>query len=231
MSDIEIIVSKPSARDRVCMVCAVPFRRKSGANAGKCCSRKCGFILRAQIARERARPKTCDYPPAPKTCSVCSSLFISEQPAAHICSTKCRTERARRKASPESYAHRKCIVCSSGFVRTYGANVPRNFCSVACVEISARAQRHALRARKRGATIERFNYVDVMRRDKWRCQLCRVSTPKRLRGTTDSSAPELDHIMPLALGGAHASWNTQCLCRKCNGLKGATTAGQLRLAI
>jgi 5-methylcytosine-specific restriction endonuclease McrA len=42
-------------------------------------------------------------------------------------------------------------------------------------------------------------------------------------------APELDHIVPLACGGAHTYQNTQCTCRECNGRKGATILGQLRL--
>ena len=61
----------------------------------------------------------------------------------------------------------------------------------------------------------------VLARDGWRCKLCGKRTPKRLRGTTHPDAPEIDHIIPLALGGAHSYANTQCSCRDCNGKKGA----------
>jgi hypothetical protein len=45
------------------------------------------------------------------------------------------------------------------------------------------------------------------------------------------TAPELDHIIPLASGGAHVWDNVQCTCRKCNGEKGAEVLGQLRLGL
>jgi endogenous inhibitor of DNA gyrase (YacG/DUF329 family) len=56
-----------------------------------------------------------------------------------------------------------------------------------------------------------------------------VPTPKSLRGTFVDNAPELDHIIPLSLGGTHTKSNTQLLCRKCNRIKGATSSGQLRM--
>jgi 5-methylcytosine-specific restriction endonuclease McrA len=79
-----------------------------------------------------------------------------------------------------------------------------------------RAARAARKAFKRGATVERFRDVEVLERDGWRCQICGVATPKRLRGTFGPTAPEVDHIVPLARGGAHSRANTQCACRRCN---------------
>ncbi|WP_371825136.1 HNH endonuclease [Vreelandella aquamarina] len=46
--------------------------------------------------------------------------------------------------------------------------------------------------------------------------MCGVPTPEELRGTTESAAPELDHIRPLSKGGHHSKENTQLLCRSCN---------------
>ena len=55
---------------------------------------------------------------------------------------------------------------------------------------------------------------------------------KRLKGTTDPRAPEVDHIIALALRIKGHTWdNVQTLCRECNGNKGARALGQLRLAI
>ncbi|MCC7107614.1 MAG: HNH endonuclease [Chloroflexi bacterium] len=59
----------------------------------------------------------------------------------------------------------------------------------------------------------------VLRRDEWRCRACGCETPQALRGTCDPSAPEVDHIVPVAKGGAHTMDNLQCLCRTCNALK------------
>ena len=42
--------------------------------------------------------------------------------------------------------------------------------------------------------------------------------------------PNLDHIIPLKKGGSHTRLNSQCLCHKCNIIKGSTGVGdQLRL--
>ncbi len=65
-------------------------------------------------------------------------------------------------------------------------------------------------------TVETFDPILALDRDGWRCQICGVKTPKKLRGTFKPNAPELDHIIPLAQGGAHSPANTQCACRACN---------------
>lgn len=70
--------------------------------------------------------------------------------------------------------------------------------------------------------VESVNPIVVFERDKWTCQECGIKTPRKLRGAMVPNAPELDHIMPISLGGAHSYMNTQCLCRKCNGAKSAT---------
>lgn len=93
---------------------------------------------------------------------------------------------------------------------------------------AAKARRKALqRGRLDGA--EKFDPIEVLARDGWRCYICGISTPKRLRGSYDNRAPELDHIVPLALGGQHTRQNTACACRRCNIDKGSRPLGQLRL--
>jgi 5-methylcytosine-specific restriction endonuclease McrA len=63
----------------------------------------------------------------------------------------------------------------------------------------------------------------VFDRDGYHCRACGCATPSNLRGSTDDNAPELDHIVPLCLGGPHTLMNLQTLCRVCNILKGAKT--------
>ena len=74
-----------------------------------------------------------------------------------------------------------------------------------------------------------MNIQQVMELARWKCQRCGVKTPKKLRGTYEDCAPEIDHIVPIAHGGAHAQFNLQCLCRKCNAEKSATAFGQLSI--
>lgn len=96
-----------------------------------------------------------------------------------------------------------------------------------------RADRSAYKARRRArliaATVERFDPFEIFERDGWHCHMCGCKTPKRLRGSYEDNAPELDHVVPLAAGGEHSRRNCACSCRKCNGLKADKPLGQLRL--
>lgn len=92
-----------------------------------------------------------------------------------------------------------------------------------------RSSKAARRAVERSITSEVFDPFEIFERDGWRCHLCRCRTPKRLRGTFEPMAPELDHIVPLGAGGHHTRANTACCCRACNGAKGARPLGQMRL--
>jgi 5-methylcytosine-specific restriction endonuclease McrA len=88
----------------------------------------------------------------------------------------------------------------------------------------------AKRKVRMGVKAERIDPFKVFERDGWKCQLCGVDTPRSLRGSYEDSAPELDHIKPLALDGEHTWLNVQCACRKCNIRKGATYgAGPFRM--
>jgi 5-methylcytosine-specific restriction endonuclease McrA len=128
---------------------------------------------------------------------------------------------------------RVCDVCGVEFCNVFGRLSWATSCSQDCS--AEKARRNAVRKekvrklRKRGVLCEIVDPHKVFERDRWRCQLCGVVTPKRLRGTFDPRAPELDHIIPLAAGGEHSYRNTQCACRSCNRAKGAKPLGQLRL--
>lgn len=129
----------------------------------------------------------------------------------------------------------KCRWCGVDFNRLPGSY--SRHCSDLChgqhtAEVSRphkRAAKAVRRARERGAEREYFDPLEVLARDRWRCQLCGVKTPKAKRGSIDDDAPELDHVVPLSKGGPHTRANTQCLCRRCNGLKSNTARGQLGL--
>jgi 5-methylcytosine-specific restriction endonuclease McrA len=87
---------------------------------------------------------------------------------------------------------------------------------------------HAKRKQRLSVVIcERVDPFEIFERDRWTCRLCGVKTPGKLRGTHEPSAPVLDHIIPLALGGPHTRTNLQCLCYKCNATKAAKYEGQL----
>lgn len=97
-------------------------------------------------------------------------------------------------------------------------------------ERGLRAGSHRSRARRFGVEFDpTVSSIRVFERDGWRCRICGTKTPQRLRGTFKDNAPELDHVVPLSIGGGHTWSNVQCACRKCNIEKGARALGQIGL--
>lgn len=86
------------------------------------------------------------------------------------------------------------------------------------------AKRRSIEKDINADSIDPFNIFD---RDGWHCYLCGIETPKKLRGTRNDAAPELDHIVPIAHGGTHTVDNVACACRKCNRDKGARLPGDM----
>lgn len=62
---------------------------------------------------------------------------------------------------------------------------------------------------------------DVLKRDKYTCQICgkKCNPNDKSWGTSGPDYPTLDHIVPLAKGGAHVLANVQCACGLCNSYK------------
>jgi|GEM_PF-1280108 len=89
---------------------------------------------------------------------------------------------------------------------------------------------HKRRALERGCVVESFSPSEVFERDNYTCQICGTKTRPDFKNSYHPKYPNLDHIIPLSLGGEHSKRNTQCLCRQCNVTKSNTGTGdQLRL--
>lgn len=216
----EVRAERRQAAMLTCPHCGSSFKRNNWSRSSTYCSKRCARLAAAphpNVSRDRrvyrrwAKAKTRGY-------------------ATKIAALKRQAEKAR-------HAQSGCVTCSTP-VGYNGMGRKRLYCSEQCrpdpsLTEAGRASRRAAKARRRaverGIEAERFDPLEVLARDGWRCHLCGVSTPKRLRGTYDDRAPELDHIVPLAAGGKHTRMNTACACRKCNITKGAEPRGQLRL--
>lgn len=174
-----------------------------------------------------------------RTCRECGSTFVRTakgQPTKY-CSIECRDnhetiyrqEYGRRKdprchtcGVPVGLKRLKCSSCRA-------AKLKANKAAWRKTSVAGRKMRRAQwskagairRMRVASGTAVQFDPMDVFERDGWRCYICRQPTPKELRGTYGPSAPELDHVVPLAKGGAHSLANVACACRRCNSLKGA----------
>lgn len=207
----------------------------------KFCSRRCSLRVwklsnPERVAENRAREDT----KAPDRsayytgyCRACSAPFGARSRSA-FCSGACAN------AYPPAFAlvkairlHKQdakvvnCAECNAQFCPLYGAS--HALLCDPCKVVRHRASKAMHRVLKRAATVEMVDPFRVFDRDAWRCQLCDIKTPKSKRGTYADNAPELDHIMPLSKGGAHSYINTQCACRKCNGLKSDKPMGQMLL--
>ena len=231
--------------ERTCEHCGVTFRRRADRkNAARFCSRQCGYAARAHVPdadpvvsdelRTWADAQRASFRIAKCRCRVCGLPFIASTRATTYCSDECRhTAHWVRRGVDTS--DRECAWCKATFSIEYG-RAQAIYCSASCAKKSARnspsarAAKAKRKAMARGAgDNDNVDPLEVFERDGWKCQLCGVKTPKKLRGSYDERAPELDHICPISLGGSHTYDNVQCACRACNGAKGARFIGQMRL--
>lgn len=212
-------------RDAFCVVCGIEFKSYSstGAPGGwtKCCSDVCGRVARRLRDGTHAVYARVVYASHHAECVTCGV-------------GQWRSSRARFRCDAcleaESWVpqFRACIGCGDSFLQSARW---QQRCAPDCVTPAERRQRREQRARRRaierGAEADRIDPFVVFARDGWTCQICGAETPRRLRGQMVSRAPELDHIIPLALGGTHTWNNVQCACRECNGRKGASMPSAL----
>lgn len=108
-------------------------------------------------------------------------------------------------------------MCTAGF------DAPRSnikYCSKRC---KYRATHRSRRARLALVEREQLNLADIAKRDAWTCGICETAVDPSLT-YPDLASASLDHVFPLALGGAHTANNVQLAHLECNRRKGATAA-------
>lgn len=219
IDELQIVVQpKPRPEFAICHACGVKFRTKKNT-ANKACSRACGFVVRAEMARRTAKPK----PIKPiTTCRVCHAQFtIIRGQQRQYCSRTCFLKLKRRDSRARTLKiHEKSCVCGAIFVTPDGRwKWHSHECRAAAIKEQKRCARLKREATLRSVWVESVSPKKVFDRDGWRCRACGIETPEAQRGTISPSAPELDHIIPISKGGPHSYLNTQCLCRSCNALK------------
>lgn len=209
----------------LCRGCARAFKPRKRENSNYC-SRECAFRNSEHWRRKvEVAPKFSRvfFP----VCRACGHQFLSRRKGVRVCSPSCYSAFERDRSRQMNVAKRapfltprRCPECGVDFTPKYGQKA-RRFCSVEHGDRHhARLQRRRRDERLIRNGLERFNELEVLARDGWRCCLCGIETPRELRGTFDPRAPEIDHIIPVSRGGPHTRRNTQCACRRCNLLKG-----------
>lgn len=209
-----------ASNHRVCEHCRKPYirKRRNHGEGLKYCSQQCAG------AAKKSRPPSFSVVHQSK-CGVCGKEWIGRRKQA-ICSDGCRKEIRRtqsavalfREAVQKRPTASACLECGVAFTPIKFVDSP--FC---CPEHSKAYYRRIVKALRKarllGSRYEDVDPIKVFERDGWRCRACGCDAPRRLRGSLDDNAPELDHVVPLAAGGEHTYDNTQCLCRLCNQLK------------
>lgn len=208
----------------ICEQCERAFFPKR-TDRRRFCGRACAHAAQQSGKALRAFPNR--KPVLVHRCVTCNE--IAARKSIRYCD-KCR---------PPAYVRREkvtksCTDCGVVIVGT----LARTICK-SCAKRRTRARqiasgyraanRSARKLRLRCVTVESVNPLVVLRRDKWKCQLCGKKTSPTLRGSYADAAPEVDHIVPIAMGGEHSYRNVQCACRKCNLAKSASPKGQMRL--
>lgn len=214
-----------------CVVCHSAFERKAIDGPSKIyCSRTCNLrafrrrnghrALPLEVVREQAI-----YAKWSRRAKAAELQWVKD----HMEWKRQRRLDHERIADEIRRALHKCGDCGRD-----EPDLRRDYCSPCAgkrMRMLKRISRDAGKARKRVQTVERVDPIKVFDRDGWRCHMCRRHTPRRLRGSFDPRAPELEHIVPLSKGGEHSYRNTACSCRECNLRKGDKVFGQLHLGV
>lgn len=177
-----------------------------------------------------------DFPRQPRNksglaswCRGCHAIANREKRSRSRDQYRATANRRYRAAHP--LGESSCPHCSSTFRLTRADQV---YCSQRCKDRASgkRTRPDARRrARKRGSATEPVRPAAVFSRDGWRCGLCSRSIPASLSYPHPDSA-SVDHIVPLAFGGAHTYANVQAAHLRCNQRKSTGVFGdaeQLRL--
>lgn len=189
----------------------------------------CRPLTKQQLAL-MPRPKVAQT----KACRHCGGAFTTYGLAAY-CGQVCNRAAAKRRndaVTARNWA-RPLMCCAStrcgkSFTPVIGQRQIK-YCSSQCRQDAKNAQQsgstHSRRARKYGVASEHIKKERVFEADGWCCYLCGCDTPRELMGSTEPTAPELEHVVPLSKGGTHTRGNVRCACRRCNAAKGANTPG------
>jgi len=191
----------------ICLVCGRAFKNHKDKPGH--CSVECWRAGQAERQAEKQRQKRLPIlHPGP----------YSMLPLRHPAVAMQRTEYKRL------FIGGTCARCGEAFM-AWAETGKASYCSRSCSSLAEKARR---RAKKRCVETQGYMRMDIFERDHWRCHICGKRIVKTL-GHSHPLGATVDHIIPIALGGADAAWNLAAAHRRCNGRKGIGGGGQLRL--
>ena len=143
-----------------------------------------------------------------KCCVVCNKAWVSKRRIyKDTCSPKCavlhRASKVIGRKIERTEKEYKCRQCKEIFTNNHPGKCNK------CIKLYKKAQKKKRIAAIKTVAIETVIDVKVFQRDKWRCKHCDIKVQKQYILRDD--AAEVDHIVPLSKGGAHAAFNLQVL--------------------
>lgn len=117
----------------------------------------------------------------------------------------------------------KCRECGKPFESTSPGKCE------ACKRAYKKARRKERKLSIKTVSVHKVIANKVFVRDRWTCQCCGIKVQKK--DVLLDSAAEIDHIVPVSLGGPHSYSNVQTLCRRCNLMKSNRYHGQLVMSL
>lgn len=217
------------ARDKTCSRCKTEkplddFHRD--ATHGDDRATRCKACVNASKRKPDGQKRAC------KRCIYCKAATAA--PNSSLCSNLCKEQYAWEKR-PAPLMIRECQnqECQGLFVVLRPSLRPseerqfRNYCSEACrlARLSAQARDRYDPAKERAKRDKRMRAINLkhtditaahiakLYRQTKACPLCDV----RLTATpTQPNSREVDHIIPINVGGTHTIGNVRVICRACN---------------
>lgn len=153
----------------------------------------------------------------PRPCLICEDLLPFGRKK--FCSDLCIEFDNRIRRPSKIHIVRRCPGCKEPkqFSGTY--------CSKYCYrqsdqgKLMIRQGRNLRQARMRNAYIEQVDPLEIAKRDKYKCHICRKRVNMNLH-YYDKYSATMDHLIPLSLGGDHTHANMRLAHRTCNSSKG-----------
>ena len=207
-------------KDGICKRCANPFQH-IGRGSKLYCSEECKLL---------------DYSEKySHVCIVCKRDFKSAREESKCCGTACGIAHTiALTRAKHDIENNQCERCGITFAAGKCDGKRRRFCSRICAYAFAKAHPELKRLpdlkrpgqafsvkRRRYIKIaarprERVTIGDIIARDGAKCHICGIETDASVRALE----PTIDHVIPIALGGAHVLANVKLAHRVCNSLKG-----------
>jgi 5-methylcytosine-specific restriction endonuclease McrA len=206
--DAEFVDERSVVAAKRCVDCDSPVERSTKGRVRKrcapCCKAEIKRLNRQRYERIRALQLANPAPRKPRinACLGCG-CDVESKP----------TGRVRYRCEPCRIAHRNDLM------EAWRAANP------ATVRLMNKRRNQRKRAAQKGVDAESYDAHQIFERDRWRCHLCRKGIRRDLKFPHPRSA-SVDHLVPIAEGGADSPANVAAAHLQCNQRKGSRGGGE-----